>query len=192
VLHPLHARLKLDQTETWLDDSLGQRILNKMERRKRFSYVWKCFVMCSRCVGLPQATEPERRLRSDESDLIAERLMSRRCVDAPTASNFVSRRNCDTRLQSDIQRSSKYVFIYNIWGFHGGDCGECRLLGYKNQVRTSQETHYFSTTEPRRLMLCKIWGFHGCEYEECRFLVYKNPVRTSQETLYVYATEPNR
>jgi hypothetical protein len=24
--------------------------------------------------------------------------------------------------------------------FHGGDYGECRLLGYKNPVRTSQET----------------------------------------------------
>jgi hypothetical protein len=33
---------------------------------------------------------------------------------------------------------------------------ECRLLGYKNPVRTSQETHYVSATEPSRLMLCKI------------------------------------
>jgi hypothetical protein len=33
---------------------------------------------------------------------------------------------------------------------------ECRLLGYKNRVCTSQETHYVSTTEPSRLMLCKI------------------------------------
>jgi hypothetical protein len=27
---------------------------------------------------------------------------------------------------------------------------ECRLLGYKNPVRTSQETHYVSATEPSR------------------------------------------
>jgi hypothetical protein len=33
---------------------------------------------------------------------------------------------------------------------------ECRLLGYKNPVRTSQETHYFSATESSRLILCKI------------------------------------
>jgi hypothetical protein len=33
---------------------------------------------------------------------------------------------------------------------------ECRLLGYKNPVRTSQETHYISVTELSRLMLCKI------------------------------------
>jgi hypothetical protein len=46
-----------------------------------------------------------------------------------------------------------------IWGSHGGDYEECRLLGYKNPVRTSQETHYFSDTETSRLMLCKIWGF---------------------------------
>jgi hypothetical protein len=33
---------------------------------------------------------------------------------------------------------------------------ECRLLGYKNAVLTSQETHCLSATEPSRLMLCKI------------------------------------
>jgi hypothetical protein len=43
-----------------------------------------------------------------------------------------------------------------ISGFHGGDYNECRLLGYKNPVRTSQEAHYVSATEPSRLMLCKI------------------------------------
>jgi hypothetical protein len=34
--------------------------------------------------------------------------------------------------------------------------GEFHLLGYKTPVRTSQETHYFSTTETNQLMLCKI------------------------------------
>jgi hypothetical protein len=57
--------------------------------------------------------------------------------------------------------------LCKIWGFHGGDYEECRLLGYKNPVHTSQETHYVSTTESSRLMLCKIWGFHGGDYEEC-------------------------
>jgi hypothetical protein len=33
---------------------------------------------------------------------------------------------------------------------------ECRLLGHKNPVRTSQETHYVSITEPSQLMVCKI------------------------------------
>jgi hypothetical protein len=39
--------------------------------------------------------------------------------------------------------------------FHGGDYEEFRFLGYKNPVRTSQETHYISTKHGR-LMLCKI------------------------------------
>jgi hypothetical protein len=69
---------------------------------------------------------------------------------------------------------------------------EWRLLGYKNPVRTSQETHYVSATEYSRLMLCKIWGFDGGDYEECHLLGYKNPVRTSQETHYVSATEYSR
>jgi hypothetical protein len=61
--------------------------------------------------------------------------------------------------------------LCKIWGFHGSDYEECRLLGYKNSVHTSQETHYVSTTESSQLMLCKIWGFHGSDYEECRLLI---------------------
>jgi hypothetical protein len=30
--------------------------------------------------------------------------------------------------------------LCKIWGFDGGDYEECRLLGYKTPVRTSQET----------------------------------------------------
>jgi hypothetical protein len=47
---------------------------------------------------------------------------------------------------------------------------ECRLLGYKTSFRTSQETHYLSTTESSQLILCKIRGYHGGDYEECRLL----------------------
>jgi hypothetical protein len=54
--------------------------------------------------------------------------------------------------------------------FHGGDYEECRLLGYKNPVRTSQETHYLSVTLPSRLKRYRIWGFHGGDYENYRFL----------------------
>jgi hypothetical protein len=62
---------------------------------------------------------------------------------------------------------STRLMLCKIWGFYGGDCKECRLLGYKNPIRSSQETHNFSATETSRLMLCKIWGFHGSDYEEC-------------------------
>jgi hypothetical protein len=43
-----------------------------------------------------------------------------------------------------------------IWDFHGDDYEECRFLGYKNPVRTSQDPHYASAVEPNRLTLCKI------------------------------------
>jgi hypothetical protein len=62
------------------------------------------------------------------------------------------------------------LMLCNIWGPHGGDYEECRLLGNKNPVRTSQETHYVFATELCQLMLCKIWGPHGGDYEECRLL----------------------
>jgi hypothetical protein len=86
--------------------------------------------------------------------------------------------------------------VFGLWckilGFHGGDYEECHLLGYKSPVRTSQETHYVSTTESSQLMLCKILGFHGGDYEECHLLGYKDPVRTSQETHYVSTTESSQ
>jgi hypothetical protein len=85
-----------------------------------------------------------------------------------------------------------YFLLRKIWGFHGSDYEECRLLGFKNPVRTSQETHYVSATEPSQLMLCKIWGFRGGDYEDCRLLGYETPVRTSQETHYISATEPSQ
>jgi hypothetical protein len=85
-----------------------------------------------------------------------------------------------------------FYITCKIWGFNGGDYEECRLLGYKNPVCTSQETHYASATESSRLMLCKIWGFHGGDYKECRLFGYKNPVPTSQETHYVSATESSQ
>jgi hypothetical protein len=78
-----------------------------------------------------------------------------------------------------------------IWGSHGGDYEEC-ILGYRTPVRTSQETHYVSTTESSQLMLCKIWVFHGGDYEECRVLGFKTPVHTSQETHYVSITESSQ
>jgi hypothetical protein len=48
------------------------------------------------------------------------------------------------------------LMLCMISGFHDGDYEECRLLGYKNPVRTSEETHDISATEPSWLMLCEI------------------------------------
>jgi hypothetical protein len=78
--------------------------------------------------------------------------------------------------------------LCKIWGFHGDDYEKCRLLVYKIPVRTSQETHYVSATEPSRLMLSKIWSCHCGDYEKCRLLGYKSPVRTWQETHYISET----
>jgi hypothetical protein len=55
---------------------------------------------------------------------------------------------------SPLQSCAGYGYV-RFLGFHGGDYEECRLLGYKNPVRTSQETHYVSATESSRLMLLK-------------------------------------
>jgi hypothetical protein len=46
--------------------------------------------------------------------------------------------------------------LCKILGFLGGDYEKYRLLGYKNPVRASQETHYIYTKEPSCLMICKI------------------------------------
>jgi hypothetical protein len=81
------------------------------------------------------------------------------------------------------------VWDTSTWEREENKWEECRLLGYKNPVRTSQETHYVSAIEYSQLMLCKIWLFHGRYYEEWRPLEYTNPVRTSQETHYVSTAE---
>jgi hypothetical protein len=85
-----------------------------------------------------------------------------------------------------------YIRVCTIWGLIGRAYEECRLLWYKDQVRTWQETHYVSATEPSRLMLCMIGGFPESDYEECRLLGYKDPDRTSQEIHYISAIEPSR
>jgi hypothetical protein len=116
-------------------------------------------------------------------------LIGRRAVPASPATfslnlhpeqNYAS--SC-TQLQYRLERK--------IRGFHGDDYAECRLLGYKNSVRASQETYYVSATESSQLMLCKVFGFHGADYEECRLQGYKDAVRTSQDTLRLrYRAQP--
>jgi hypothetical protein len=76
-----------------------------------------------------------------------------------------------SRIHQSHYMVPEYI-LFKIWGFHGGDYEECRLLRYQTQFVT-QQTHYVCATEPGQLMLCKIWGFHGGDYEECRLLGYQ-------------------
>jgi hypothetical protein len=55
-------------------------------------------------------------------------------------------------------------------------------------VRTSQETHHVSTTEPNRLLLCGETVAVCCENRT----EHRDTVRTSQETHHISTTEPNR
>jgi hypothetical protein len=73
-------------------------------------------------------------------------------------------------LRCNFLQHQRFAELCNICGLHGGNYDECRLLGYKYPVRTSQETHYVSVTETSWLMLCKIWGFHGSWLWTCRLL----------------------
>jgi hypothetical protein len=75
-----------------------------------------------------------------------------------------------------------------IWGFRRGDYEECLLLGCKSPVRTSEEEHFVSATEPSRLILRKVWGVHEGDYEECLLKCYavwvlqENTALTCQKT----------
>jgi hypothetical protein len=71
-------------------------------------------------------------------------------IDYPCTGAIISRRSTDcygncTLLE--LGMVSKKSFIKQE---------ECSLLGYKTSVRTSQETHYVSATQPSPLILCKI------------------------------------
>jgi thioredoxin-related protein len=61
-------------------------------------------------------------------------------------------------------------------------------LVLRSSVRTSQETHYVSATQPNRLMLFrKTVAVYRENHTE-----HTDTVRTSQETHYVCSTETNR
>jgi hypothetical protein len=67
-----------------------------------------------------------------------------------------------------------YSNILGVVEEYHGMCGEeWRLLGYKNPVRTSQETHYVSTSERSQLMLCKIESFTAVTMKNVVFLDIK-------------------
>jgi hypothetical protein len=73
-------------------------------------------------------------------------------------------------------------------------CGETVAVCCENRtehtdtVRTSQETHHVSATEPNWLMLCGETVAVCCENRT----EHTNTVRTSQETHHVSTTEPSR
>jgi hypothetical protein len=62
--------------------------------------------------------------------------------------------------------------LCKILCFQGDDNYGCRLLGIKNPVNTSQDTHYVAAIDPSQLILCKIFGVLGGNYEECRLMGY--------------------
>jgi hypothetical protein len=82
------------------------------------------------------------------------------------------RRHITSTLQS---QASQYYIRFEVFT---AVTEECRILGYKNQVRTSQETHYFPATESRRLMLCKILRFFTA-------VTMKNSVFWVMQTQYI-------
>jgi hypothetical protein len=59
---------------------------------------------------------------------------------------------------------------------------------YTILVRTSQETHYVSATEPNRIMLFRETVAVYCESHTEHIYIHTNSVRTSQKTHYVTAT----
>jgi UDP-glucose 6-dehydrogenase len=67
-------------------------------------------------------------------------------------------------------------------------------MGFKTKTKktdtvcNSQETHYVSAIEPKRLMLFRKTVAVYCE----NHMENTDTVRTSQETHHVFATEPNR
>jgi hypothetical protein len=73
--------------------------------------------------------------------------------------------------------------LCKISGIHGSDYEECRLLGYKNPVHTSQETHTCPLQSPAGLCYVRFEVFTAVNVNNVVFWDIKNPVRTSQETI---------
>jgi hypothetical protein len=83
-----------------------------------------------------------------------------------------------------------HKLLCHIWGFHGGSYEECRPLGYKNPVRTSQQTHYFSAIEHSWLMLCKFEVFKAVTMKNVVLWDIKSQFLPHRKH-YFSATEPS-
>jgi hypothetical protein len=66
--------------------------------------------------------------------------------------------HCEAVVRTDVSEELTAFFI--------------RVTGIGELGTTPAVTHYISTTEPSRLMLCKILGFHCGDYEEWCLLGY--------------------
>jgi hypothetical protein len=64
---------------------------------------------------------------------------------------LIERKHITSPLQSP---AGQYYVRFEV--LMAGGYEECRLLGYKTPVLTSQKTHYVSATESSRLMLSNI------------------------------------
>jgi hypothetical protein len=63
--------------------------------------------------------------------------------------------------------------------------------GIKNPVRTSQEAHYFSTTEPSQLKLCNIEGFTAGTTKDVVFTILNPSSNFTGDTLRLrYRAQP--
>jgi hypothetical protein len=76
--------------------------------------------------------------------------------------------------------------LCKIWGFHGGDCEECRLLGYKSPVHTSQQTHYVCITETSLLMVLRSEIFTAVTMKNAVFWDIKPSSYLTGNTLYLH------
>jgi hypothetical protein len=84
--------------------------------------------------------------------------------------------------------------LYKIWGVHGGDYEECRLLGYKIPIHISQGKHYVSATDSSRLMICKSLGFlrlwlWRMPFLGCGFGFQEPHDLTSKKTAFIQASD---
>jgi hypothetical protein len=70
---------------------------------------------------------------------------------------------------SKISSKCNSAMLYKVWGFYGSDYEGCRLLGYENPVRTSQETCYVSATESSRLCYERFGGFMAVTMKDVIF-----------------------
>jgi hypothetical protein len=95
------------------------------------------------------------------------------------------------RRQISKQSLAKHYTSFKIWDSHGSDYEDCRPLGYKNPVRTSQETNYVSATKTSLLTLCQIWGFQGGAMRNVVFWDIRTQFVPHRKN-YVSATKPRR